>query len=231
MGDTTYCDYPPEAKTITKVGTFSEPNLEKILSLKPDVVFTTGLEQTPTVVKLQNLGLKVIVSDPASISELFESILIIGAATGKDKAAQALIANMKQRIEVVRGKVQKIAADKRPRVFLEIWHDPIMTVGPGSIVDELLTTAGGVNIAYDAPRAYSRFSGETIIDRDPDAVIMGYMVRQNAKDMIHERMGWENIKAVRNNRVIADINPDLILRPGPRLVDGLEQIYQKLYDE
>lgn len=231
IGDTTFCDYPEAAKSIPKVGTFSDPNIEKIISLKPDIIFATGLEQTPAVNRLEKLGQKVLVSDPKAISELFQSILQIGELTNKEKEAKGLVTHIQQRIENIKEKVEKIPIGVRLKVFIEIWHDPIMTAGPGSMVDELLNLAGGINIAYDVPRAYSRLSAEVIIERNPEVIILGYMAKDNAGDAIFKRMGWQNIKAVRNRRIVSDINPDLIFRPGPRIVEGLEGIYKSLYEQ
>ncbi len=229
---TSFCDYPEEAKKIEKIGTFSEPNIEKIVSLNPSIVFTTGLEQAPVIARLKKSGLKVVVSDPKNMAELFESILQIGKATDKEKEAEELKENMLRRLEAVKAKVAKIPIEKRVSVFVEIWHDPIMTAGPGAFVDELINLAGARNIAYDAPLPYSRFSSEVIIERNPDVIILGYMDKANeSAQLIKERMGWQDIAAVKNNRIVRDINPDLIFRPGPRLVEGLERIYQSLYDE
>lgn len=231
VGDTTFCNYPEEAKKIPKIGSFSEPNIEKIVSLKPDIIFATGLEQTPAVQRLSKSGLRVIVSDPKDISGLFDSINEIARTTGKEKEAKSLVDNMHKRIEDVMTKVRVIPLNKRPRVFIEIWYDPVMTAGPGSIIDEILNIAGGVNIAYDTPRSYSRFSEETIIKRDPDVIILGYMTKENTKDTLAKRFGWEKIKAVKNNRVISNIDPDIMFRPSPRITDGIEAIYKKLYNE
>jgi len=231
IGDTTFCNYPEAAKKIPKVGTFSDPNIERIVSLKPDIIFTTGLEQAPTIKRLQKLGFKIIVSDPKNIPELFESIIEIGEVTGKQDEAESMVSNMRKRIAAITAKVKKVPLDKRPKAFIEIWYDPIMTAGPGSIVAEILNLAGGINIAYDAPRSYSRFSSEVIIERDPDVIILGYMTKENTKDTLSKRFGWEKIKAVRNKRVISNIDPDIIFRPGPRIADGLEAIYKNLYNE
>ncbi|MFH0826318.1 MAG: cobalamin-binding protein [Candidatus Omnitrophota bacterium] len=229
---TSFCNFPEETKKIAKIGTFSEPNIEIIISLKPTIVFATGLEQTLVVSKLKKSGLRVVVSDPKNIAELFESLTQIGKETGKEEAAEELKENMLRRLEAVKAKAAVIPAEKRVSVFIEIWHDPIMTAGPGSFVDELINLAGARNIANDAPRAYSRFSNEVIIERNPDVIILGYMDKANeSTQLIKNRMGWQNIAAVKNDRIVKDIDPDLILRPGPRLVDGLERIYQSLYDE
>ncbi|MCX5701528.1 MAG: cobalamin-binding protein [Candidatus Omnitrophica bacterium] len=231
VGDTTFCNYPEQALAVPKVGTFSEANIEKVISLNPDIIFATGLEQAQTVRRLEQVGLKVFVSDPKNLAELMQSIIQIGRLTGKESEAEALVLALQGRIDIIKSKVERIPQDKKPKVFIEIWHDPLMTAGSGSIVDELIALSGGVNIANDTQKPYSRFSAEVAIQRNPDVIILGYMTKDNTKDLVSNRFGWKNINAVRNKRVISDINPDLILRPGPRIVDGLEEIHKRLYYE
>ena len=231
VGDTTFCNYPEQALAVPKVGTFSEANIEKVIFLNPDIIFATGLEQAQTVRRLKQVGLKVFVSDPKSLAELIQSIIQIGRLTGKESEAEALVLALQGRIDIIKSKVERIPQDKKPKVFIEIWHDPLMTAGSGSIVDELIALSGGVNIANDTQKPYSRFSAEVAIQRNPDVIILGYMTKDNTKDLVSNRFGWKNINAVRNKRVISDINPDLILRPGPRIVDGLEEIHKRLYYE
>jgi iron complex transport system substrate-binding protein len=229
VGVTTFCNYPPQAKNKEKIGTFSQPDIEKILSLKPDIIFATGLEQASTAEKLKQLKLKVYISDPSNMQELFTSIKEMGKLTHREEEALNLVNRMKAKIEQIEAKVKRIPQDKRPKVFIEIWHDPLMTAGRGSFVDELIGLAGGLNIAYDAPRAYSYFSPEEVIRRNPDCIIVGYMDEGQMQMRFENRLGWEKIKAVKNHRIYSDINPDLFLRPGPRLVEGLEEIYKRLY--
>ena len=229
VGVTTFCNYPSQAKDKEKVGMFSQPDIEKILSLKPDMIFATGLEQASIVEKLKQLGLKAYVSDPSNMQELFISIKEIGEITSREKEALGLINQMKAKIEQIGIKVESIPKERRPKVFIEIWYDPLMTAGKGSFVDELITLAGGINIAHDTPQAYSCFSAEQVIKRNPDCIILGYMVKERTFDRVRGRLGWEEIKAVKNNRIYKDIDPDLFLRSGPRLVEGLEEIYKRLY--
>ena len=226
----TYCDYPPEVKGKEKAGSFSEPNIEKILVLKPDIILATGLEQAPAVEKLKKLGLPVMVSDPKNFPELYDSILGIGKACGKKDEAVSLINKMKKTISAVSAKVALIEPDKRPKVYFEIWHDPIMTAGKRSFIDEMITIAGGVNITFDAPRAFSQFSPELIVKRDPDVIVLGYMVKgESAAGALSKRFGWGKIKAVKQNRVYDDIDPNILFRPGPRLADAVVQLNERFY--
>ncbi len=229
IGVTTLCNYPPQASTKDKIGTFSQPNIEKILMLKPDIIFATGLEQAPYVEKMRNLGLQVYVSDPATFEELFASIEAIGALTYREEEAKIMVQRMRAEIEKVQQRVQEVPQEQRPRVFIEVWNKPLLTAGRNSFVDELISLAGGVNIAHDVLKPYISFSPEEVIKRDPEYIILGYMNGEPAEGFIEERLGWENVDAVKHKRIYGDIPSDLLLRPGPRLIDGLKAIHQKLY--
>lgn len=229
LGVSLFCNYPPKARTKEKVGTFSQPNIEKILSLRPDFIFCTGLEQKPAIAQLRQLNLKVCVSDPANLKELFVSIKEIGVLTKREKEAEGLIRKMQEEIKEISSEVQFIPQEKRPKVFVEIWHEPLMTIGKGTFIDELITLAGGLNIAYDTRNPYGYFSAEQVIKRNPDCIILGYMSKEKPLKTFKKRLGWTKISAVQNNRIYSDINPDLFLRAGPRLTEGLKEIYQRLY--
>jgi iron complex transport system substrate-binding protein len=228
-GVSSYCNYPLRVKAKQKVGTFSLPNIEQILALKPDYIFCTGLEQVPVIEQLRQLKLKVYVADPSNVEGLLTSITDIGKITGRQKEAEGLVGSMRSQIEKIKSKAALIPPQERPKVFIEIWDDPLTTAGKGSFVDDLLTLAGGVNIAGDTQRAFSIFSPEEVIRRNPDCIILAYMNKQDPLKVLSARFGWEGISAVKNNRVYSDINPDLLLRPGPRVVIGLRQIYERLH--
>ena len=228
-GVSSYCNYPLQARSKTKIGDFSHPSMEQIFSLKPDYIFCTGLEQAPVVRELERLKLKVYVSDPASIEELFASISDIGKITNKAREAAELIKKMREDIKAVTARAGLIPQEKRIKVFIEIWHEPLMTAGKGSFVDELIVLAGGINIAHDIGRPYSIFSAETVVDRNPGCIIMAYMDRESPLRLIQGRFGWAGIDAVKNKRIYNDIDPDVLLRPGPRITEGLKKIHEKLY--
>lgn len=229
VGVSSFCNYPLEAQKREKIGTFSQPNIEKIVSLKPDVVFCTGLEQAPIVEKLNHLNLKVYVSNPNNIKELFDSIEKIGVITERQKKAHALIKSMKHSIEAIYSKTKSISERNKPKVFMEIWSAPLTTVGRDSFVNELITLAGGINIAQDTKKAYSYFSPEQVIKRNPDCIILTYMANEMPIETVSRRLGWQEISAVKTKRVYNDINSDLLLRSGPRLVDGLRELHERLY--
>lgn len=231
IGVSESCNYPPAAGEKEKIGTFSQPNIEKILSMKPDLVFCTGLEQAQVVLKLKQLKLNVFVSNPENIEELFQSILEIGKLTGKEQEAKALVYDMKSRVNKVNSKVALIPKDKRQKVFIEVWHSPLTTVGRSSFINELIEDAGGTSVTSDIKSAYGAVSQEIVLKRNPDCIILAYMGNLTPVKEVIKRPGWENTAAVKNGRVYGDINPDILLRPGPRAADAIEQIYKKLYPD
>jgi len=231
VGVSQYCNYPQAVRGKERIGTFSQPNIEKIISLKPDIIFCTSLEQAPAVAKLRQLGFKVCVSDPSNLKELFASIDEMGRLVNKEYAANNLIDKMKAGIKVVADKVAYVPGSKRPKAYVEFWDSPMMTAGSGSFIDELITIAGGINIASGAKKNYSYFSAEDVVKQNPDVIILCYMQKKNALNAVRNRFGWENISAVKNGRVYNDIDPDTILRPGPRIVDGLIEMHKRLYSQ
>jgi len=229
VGVSEFCNYPKEAQAKEKIGTFSQPNIEKILSLRPDLIFGTGLEQAPAIAKLKQLNLSIFVSDPKNIDELLQSIREIGRLTKKEKEAALLIGNMEKRIEKINFQVSGISKEKKQKVFVEIWHSPLTTVGSGSFINELIALSGGVNITSDIKSAYSSVAQEVVLKRNPDCIILAYMGNLSPIEQVMARPGWENIAAVKNKRVYNDISPDTLLRPGPRVVEALEELHKKLY--
>lgn len=231
VGVSQFCNYPPEAAAKARMGTFSSPSIEKILSLKPDMVFCTGLEQAPSIMKMEQLGLKICVSDPSSVEGLYESIREIALLVGRTHEGERLIADMGATIDKVRARAASIPPNEKKRVFVEIWHSPSMTAGKGSIVDELITLAGGENVAHDIDKPYAAVGAEEILRRDPDCIILAYMDEDANADAVRKRPGWGAIRAVRSGMIVNDIDPDTILRPGPRLAEGLARINKRLYPE
>lgn len=225
-GVSRYCNFPEEALSREVVGDFSQPNIEKIVSLKPDIVFCTGLEQSPSIVSLKKLGITVCVSDPKNLAELYLSILEIGALTGRQEAADKLQASMKEAVE--QAKIKAAGQPNKPKVFFEIWHDPLMTAGKGSFIDELITIAGGINICGNTPRPYCRVSEEVVLLADPDFIFLLSPVKGDPVEKVRKRFCWQKLAAVRNNHVFNDINEDILQRPSPRLIEGLKQLQEKI---
>ncbi|MCG0276383.1 MAG: cobalamin-binding protein [Thermosediminibacteraceae bacterium] len=230
VGVTDYCDYPEEAKKKEKIGGFADPNMEKIISLKPDLVLATSMHEQP-VRKLEELEIPVIVLEPQNLEEVFESLELIGKVTNKVQQAQDLVASLQSRIRAIEEKVSSIPADKKPKVFYELWPSPITTAGPGTFVHDLIERAGGINVASDAAKPYPEYSQEMVIEKNPDIIIFSHHGGgDQTKDDIIKRPGWESITAIKEGKVFY-VDEDLIQLPTPRLVDGLEQFAKIIHPE
>lgn len=231
VGATTYCNYPAAAQRIERVGGFGAPSVEKVLSLKPDLVLAAGFERRDTVKALEGSGIRVVDVQAKSFEELFAAILRTGRAANRARQAEELVAKL--RAELAALARQRAAAPSRraPRVFVEIWDSPLTTVGQGSFVDDVVTHAGGVNVARDLSQPHPRVNPEKVIQWDPEVILVAHMARPRQSTAGYAgRIGWAGISAVKQGRIIDDIPTDLLLRPGPRLIDGVKALAARLHD-
>ncbi|MFQ5834681.1 MAG: ABC transporter substrate-binding protein [bacterium] len=227
-----YCNYPLEAQNKIKIGGFSTVNIEKVVSLKPDLVLATGGVQEAVVEELERLGLTVIALNARSIEDVLENIRLVSKAAGQLEAARELTTKLEQRIKAVTDKTKDLPDSQRPRVFYEVQYDPLMTAGPGTFIDNLIHLAGGVNIASDAAAKYPVYNLETLIERNPEVIIISFWHGSIAASVegVKSRERWQNVEAVKNNRVYG-INADLVSRAGPRIVDALEELVSYIRPE
>ena len=229
VGVSQYCRFPAQALKKEKVGNVHKPMIEKILWLKPDLIVCAGIQETPLISRLKQLNFKIYTSDPANFEELFRSIQDIGALVHREKQAAALVEKLRKDLRTVLDQVKSVPPEQRPKVFLEIWHSPFMTAGQGSFINEMLTLAGGKNIADDIPRSYVYVTSEFVIQRNPDCIILADMGKGSGMETMTKRLGWDHIAAVKQHRVYGEISSDLLLHSGPRLVEGLKEIHKRLY--
>lgn len=222
VGVTTYCDYPAAAKAKEKVGDLNL-DLEKVVSLRPDLLLGVGSMQSEAISRLRDLGLVVMVLDPTNLETTMAAIIKVGRVTGREGAARKLVNGMKKRIAAVKNRLSGLTPAQKPRVFVEIWMDPVMTAGPGTFTGELITLAGGRDIAHDA-KPWAIFSPELIVARDPEIIVS----QCGSASQILKRPGWEGIDAVRNGRVY-DVDQNIFSRLGPRLVEALEILAKLLH--
>lgn len=224
VGVTSYDDYPAEVKDIEKVGDFAGPNMEAVAAADPDLVLATSGVQADVIAKLEELGATVLAIDPTSLDGLYEDIEEIGAVTGTATEAEALVADMR-----ADGKeIAEIVADREPvKVFVEIGQNPLFTVGEGTLIDELLTAAGGDNVVTS--NGYVPYSAEELVKADP-AVYMA--THSSASDIasIGKRAGYAELQAVKSGRVVI-LDDNLTSRPGPRIMEGLRLIAEGLHPD
>jgi len=232
VGVTDFCDYPEEAQSIEKVGGM-EHNLEKIVALDPDLVLAIGGSpaQVEKATEMEKLGLAVLVLQPGGIEGIMANVELVGKATGAEKEANQLAAQMQKRFDVITSRAK--GAGSRPSVFFELdATDPSKpyTPGPGSFIDALISLAGGSNIGASAKMQWAQLSTEEIIAQDPKVIVLGDANYGVTVEMVKERPGWSVITAVQNG-AIYPIDDILISRPGPRIIDGLEALARIIHPE
>jgi len=216
VGRDKYSTYPEEVKNVQEVGSGSSPNLEMIIGLQPDVLFAWPYSRN-AIISLED-KMPVIYIDPRSVDDVLDTIRMIGLVTGKSSEAENLIAEMQNKIDAITDVTKELNKTQRPLVYYEL-GTPMKTTGPGTFTNELIFMAGGINLAADEPVRYPLLSSEYIIERNPDVIII---VSYGASiEEVKNRDGWENINAVKNDRVYK-IDTNLVTS-NPRLVQGLEQ--------
>ncbi len=233
VGTTDYCDYPEAAKAKPRVAGYLTPDREKVISLEPDLVIAESIHEKMVLPALEKLGLTVIVMSAESIDTVLKDIALIGQINGKSRAASQLINNLTNRIEAVTAKTKDLPAEKRPRVLYVCWHDPIWTMGRKTFIADLIWKAGGVNIFADDFEKSRVVSLEAVVARNPQVIIVSGM--GTSGNLIYNSIMKETrlagIDAIVNNQVYRISDANLIERPGPRIVDGLEEVAKFIHPE
>jgi cobalamin transport system substrate-binding protein len=228
VGNTTFCDYPPEAKNVAKVGDTLQPSIERILALRPQLVLVSTASQLEAFTKqLNEHQIAVYVTDPRDLEGVFRSILSVGDLLNEPVAASELVNRLRARSE----KVEHAVAGLAPvSVFFQLSGQPLYTAGKTSFVTNLIERAGGRSVTADVNEAWPRLSDEAALASHPEAIIMLSGDAMGAAANTKVAPALRNSPAVRNGRVYL-IDGDLLTRPGPRLVDGLERIARALHPE
>lgn len=228
VGVTDYCNYPPEMEAavadgrIMRVGDAFSINEELIISLDPTLVLL-GFENETLIESLEGYGIATAVISPRSIEAAMDSLLTIGELTGRRSEAESLVAEMKSAFDQISSKTAGIADSDKPRVLMLLDLDFLFVAGNGTIEDELITLAGGINVIEIA--GYDSVSEEFIVESQPEIILSSFPYREI---IMAEKEAWQDLPAVQNE-AIYDLDGDLINRPTPRLVEGLKMLLQLLH--
>lgn len=232
VGVDEYSDFPPEARTKEKVGGFANPSIEKIIALSPDLVLAASIHRKTVIPELEKRGIKVLGLAPKNIEEVLDAIKLVGQATGAEEPAARIVSWLRSRIAAVTERTMRLSDEERPRVLFIVWHEPLWTAGSGTFIADLIEKAGGKNIASDV-KGYAAIDLETVIARDPEVIIAntGHGKARNLPyRWAQEEPRLAETSARKNNRVY-EIDADLVNRPGPRIVDGLENMARFIHPE
>ena len=228
VGVTEFCDYPPAAKSKSKVG-YANPSVEAIIALRPELVLAPRDFLRPDLqLKLEQLKIPLFVLNANTLEDIPLQIHTLGKMFEKSSTASAVTQVMRQRMADIRHKVEP-----RPtkRVLYVLNSQPLITVGPGSFIHQMIGVAGGVNIAAQASEAYPRLSMETVLKEDPEVLIFpSGEVETVPRSEQQQWRRWDSLSAVKHQR-FHEVPSSLLNRPGPRVVDGLEQLARAIHPE
>ncbi len=229
VGVDRHSDFPPEARNLPRVGSYIHPDVERVVALRPDLVLAVQDGTPPHLLaRLRYVGLSVHVADPRTLEGVIAAVLEVGNRVGAPEAARKLAGNLSRRLDRVKSLAAR--ARRRPRVFFQLGVAPLVAAGSATFIDELITTAGGVNVAAGGS-PYPRFSQEQVLALRPQVIIITTMEREGLFEEV--KAGWERwpqLPAAREGRIHL-IDSDLVDRPGPRLFDGLEQVFRLLHPD
>jgi len=224
VGRTSACDHPADVVAdIPVVGGFGAPSFETVLALEPTAVVDTDLEDESMAARFEAAGIRHVRIRCERVDDIPRGIRTLGKLAGRGDAACELADGLALSLADLRQ--ARTAATNRPGVYVEIWHDPFMTAGRNAYLTDLIELAGGRNIADSVEQEYFRVSPEWVLTQNPDVIICAYMASgRDVSQMVRERPGWENIRAVGNGALFCNENNDILLRPGPRVLEGIEAI-------
>ncbi len=227
VGVTEWCDYPPEARTRTRVGD-SRPNLEAILALRPDLVLGFATVRDDELETLRRLKIPLFTMEVASLEHIYVHIQTLGRMLRRVREADALVHAMRTDMRAIGAKTGAVPA---PRVLYVLYEQPFLTVGPGSFIHQLLELAGADNVAKDTGQAWPRISMEVVLRKDPEILLFPSVAGEGSSQAAREQWTrWGSISAVKNDRLYF-VPWTLINRPGPRITQGLAALARVIHPE
>jgi len=232
---TKWCDWPEEVLNKKKTGEIAvfenivDPEIEKVVSLNPDLILATTITKSEAVAKLERLGLPIVVIDYGkNLEDIYAALKLIGKVTGVNEQAENLIIELKENITKVSNAVSRLP---KPKVFWMSWHDPLMSTGGSSWINALIQAAGGENIFNDINVDWPTVSPEEVLIRNPDIILFSeeHPGVSNVNDLLNIFPTWVEVKAVKEGKVFAV--PTFILHPGPRVAEAVKTLAKLLHPE
>ncbi|MFC4768684.1 ABC transporter substrate-binding protein [Effusibacillus consociatus] len=229
VGVDKWSDYPAEAKSKPVIGDMNT-DTEKVVAQQPDLVIAGATLNGKAIDALRKLNVTVYAVEPKTIAEVQQAIKEIGKITNSVSKAEEVAKNMEKKLSEVKAKVQGLTDDKKPLVYVEVSPAPeIFTAGKGTFMDELVTLAGGKNAFSDVAN-WAKISAEQVVAKNPQVIISTHGVTAEVEKEVAARPGWDKISGVKEKKVVA-VDTNLVSRPGPRLVEGLELFAKAIHPE
>ena len=224
VGTVDFSDYPVAAKQLPRVGSYARVDVEAIVALKPDLVLAWDSGNPPaSITQLRKLGIPVFVTEPKTLDDVARDIERYSALAGTEALGKAAAKDFRTRLATLQ---KQYAARKPVRVFYEVWDEPLMTVNGKQIISDVIRLCGGTNIFADLPALAPTVSVEAVLTANPDAIIAGGMGEKNTA-WLEPWKKWPRLKANAKGNLFF-IDPNLLQRHTPRLLDGADQLCARL---
>lgn len=233
VGVTSFADYPQEATEVDVIGSITEPNIEKIITMEPDVVIASSVNKMETIERLKELNVKVVGFSANNVDKAIENIKTIAKLTGNQEKGEEIVTEMYIKIGEITNLVEEhLENNEKRKVFYEIWNDPLYTAGKNNFIDDLINMAGGINIGRLAEGQWPQYNLEKLLVEDPEVYISTPHSAEMkvSKEKIKSREQYQSISAIKNDRVYV-IDQDILNRPSPRLVKGLALMTKAVFPE
>lgn len=226
-GVTEYCDYPPAATRLPRVGGMLNPAMEDIVQLRPDLVVMSGSGNMESdFVRLEDLGFTVFVSHPRDLDGVLKSILDLGSLTGHRARADSLVTTLRSEIDRLR---QRSSRQPRRSVLILVSVRPIISAGPETFISEMVELCNATNVSSTSATAYPILSREEILLADPERIIVTSDATTSPSDVYTAFPEWGLLRAIADSSV-SIVNADIVTRPGPRIVEGLRELFHAIHD-
>ena len=221
VGRTSACNYPAEAESVAVIGGFGVPSLEMLAKVRPTLVLDSDLADEAIGARIDAMGIRRKRVDCSSLDGIPEMMREIGVLTGHEVEGEKIASEISVRLAELRS--AEVLGTRRVKVYAEVWHDPMTTTGAGTVLSDLIALAGGVNIGDAARKSYFQMSPEKVLSADPDVILCLYMGKnEGAAEALKLRPGWQHLRAVKNNAVYDGLDNDILLRAGPRILEGVD---------
>lgn len=229
VGITSFCDFPAEVKDVEKIGSFEGPNLELIQKAKPDVVLAGGYIQEDLIASLEQLNIPVISTEATDFNSIFDSIALIGTLSGNDQKAAEVVKGMQDKITEIQDKVK----GQTPKsAFYVVWTDPLTTAGSGTFINDVIKAAGGINTA-EKVEYWAKYSAEELVKDNPEYLLSAVHSTNEGitADFFKKSPVFKNLDSVKNGKVYLMSDDNVVSRPGPRIVQAIEEIAKVLHGD
>lgn len=233
VGITDYCDYPPEAAQKPKVSGYTTPDVEKLVSIQPDLIIADAIHEKTVLPALEKLGFTVIIHSATSIDSIFNEIERLGAICGKANKAAELVSGLLSRLDAIKAKTGALTDSQRLKVLYIIWFNPIWTMGGNTFCDDMIYAAGGANIFSTDFEKSRQVSLESVVTRDPDIIVISGMAQSigTIYTSVRTEPRLKSVKAIVNDRVYKMSDSNLIERATPRVVDGIDELCRMFHPD